>query len=522
MNKKIVSIITACTIVVSFAGCGKKKEKAPTEPATNVTVYEADYADIDTTVDYTGEIKAGDTSSVSAMVSAEIKEIKVEVGDYVNAGDVLMTLDSTQYQHAYDQALAAYNQAQAGYNQALVGVTQAESAVTQANAAYSQAEASYTQAKAAYTQAQASKDTTVAAKDSAQASYNNVTGGSLEQTKLNVNQAVETAQSAYNTALSNYNRQKSLYDIGAVSQVALDTAKTNLDNAELALNTAKANAQITVDVVVPQTAASAQAGVDQAQAGITQADAGIEQANAGMIQANAGVEQARAGITQAQASVEQAQAGVTQAQAGIQQAKVAVDVANTNLSNCVVTAPISGYITAKNVTLGQMASPGYEIFQIKNAKMIDVEINVTESVISSVSTGTKAIINIDSAKIKNVEGVVTSVGATKNDVTGLFSVKVAIPNKKGKIKVGMIAEVSLVTQSVSKALAVDYNSILKDGDINYVYVENDGKAVRKDVVTGVTDGKKIEILSGLEKGENVIVDGKEFLSEENNKVRVVK
>ena len=340
------------------------------------------------------------------------------------AGQVLMTLDSTQYSLAYNQASAAYNSA-------------------------------------------------LAAKNNAQASYNQVSGGSLEQSKVNMNQQVSQAQSAYDTALDNYNRQKALFDIGAISQVALDTAKTQMDNAKVALDTAKTNAQINESVVAPQTEASAGAGVNQAQAAVSQA-------------------------------------------------KAALDIAASNLANCTITAPISGYIASKTVSIGQMASPGVEAFNIKNSDSVDIEINVTESVIGSITEGAEANIDIKSAKLEDIKGLVSAVGEAKNDATGMFPVKVTINNKDGKIKVGMLADVSLTTETVEDVLTVDFNALTLKNDKYHVYVAEGDTAVKKDVEIGITDGKKAQVISGINAGDKVITDGKDFLSEKNNKIKIVK
>ena len=467
-------------IVLSFAGCGGNKDKnVLEETAVNVTVSEAVKGNITKTENYTGEIKAVSVASVSSKVSANVKRIHVDVGDYVKAGDVIMTLDSKQYDLAQSQAQAAYNSAVAAKNSA---VAAKESAVAMRKSA-----------TAAKEGADAAKQSAVAAKTGAEASYNNVTGGSLEQSKVSMNQAVSNAQSAYDTALENYNRQKALYDIGAISQVAFDSAETSLNNAKVALEAAKANADLNESVVVPQTEASANAGVSQAEAGISQADAGISQA----------------------------EAGVRQAEAGVNQAKVAVDIAKENVANCTIKAPISGYISSKNFNIGQMAAPGVEAFSIKDTASLDVEINVTESVIANISKGTKATVSIKSAKLEGIKGKVTAVGETKNEATGMFTVKVSIPNKNKKIKIGMLADVTLSTERAKKVLTVDYDSLISKNDKYYVYVARNNVAVKKEVEVGITDGKKAEIISGIKAGDMVILEGKDFLSDKNNKIRIV-
>ena len=111
-------------------------------------------------------------------------------------------------------------------------------------------------------------------------------------------------------------------------------------------------------------------------------------------------------------------------------------------------------------------------------------------------------------------------GETKNDATGMFTVKVSIPNDKGKIKVGMLADVVLTTDKVADALVIPASSVLQSGDEQYVYVANGNKAEKKIIETGVTDGERIQVLSGINEGDKVIVEGKEYLSDKNNDIKI--
>jgi RND family efflux transporter MFP subunit len=424
MLKRIISVFVSGLILLGLTSCGKKEESLEVSSAINVKTVTAEEKSIENNISYTGEIKAASSASVSAKVSGTVKSIKAELGDYVNEGDVLMTIDSTQYAQTYNQALANVEMAEAS-------------------------------------------------KANADAQYRTVSEGSSEQTKININQSVINAETQYNNAKDNYDRQKALYDIGAISKVALDNAKTSLDTAKLAYDTALKNAELNNSVIIPR-------------------------------------------------NEESAKGGVTQANASLKQARVALEIASTNLDNCVVRAPISGYITAKNVTMGQMASPGIELFGIKNSDMADVELNVTDSVISKITEDTKAVISVKSAGLKKIKGSVTVVSKAKNDQTGMFTVKVAIPNKDGKIKIGMLADVSLIVDKAKNALAIDNNAIINKNGKNFVYVAKDGKAVKKEVEPGISNGEITEITKGLKKGDKVITDGKEFLSDKNNKIKIVK
>lgn len=258
--KKIVSILTAASIVFAFGGCGKKEmpKQQKQSTATNVTVAEAEKKTIENTVTYTGEIKASESTSVSAKASGQATAVYKELGDYVNAGDILLKIDETDYRTQYNSALASYNQAQA--------------TLKSARAAYGQAQASY---------------------DSAVASYNSTTNGSAQQSKAQLEAALSSAKIAFSDAETNYNRQKALYDSGAISKSVYDSAVTAYENAKLSLNTAQKNYDLTVGVVLEESKVNAQSGVNSAKAAMNSAQAQIESAQAAVASAQIGIDSAK-------------------------------------------------------------------------------------------------------------------------------------------------------------------------------------------------------------------------------------
>lgn len=408
--RRVSGVLLSIVLAVSLSACGRQEEAEPAAATgVNVTVFTAAEQRIENTVTYTGEVVSEDTASVTAQVSGTALAVYAEPGDYVTAGTVLLSIDDTSYRLAYNQAQAAYN--------------------------------------------------------SAVAAYNSATGGAQQQSVVQLEQALNMAKTEYNDAQANYSRQQELFDIGAIGSVALDAAKTRLETAELNLSTAQKNYDLTVNVVHPESGATAQASVDSARA--------------------------------------------------------ALDIAANNLNHVRVTAPISGYVSAVNAVKGQMVSPGIELFAIQDTGSVAAEISVTEAVISCVSVGTPATVTVKSAGVENLEGSVTLVNPVKNEQTGMYTVRVLIPNENGAVHTGMFADVCLSTIVEEHAVVVPADAVLQDGDAFYVYVVNGDEAERRPVETGISDGVSIQLASGVSAGEQVVVSGKEYLSETNNKVRVV-
>ncbi len=417
----LVLSVCMCTVMCS---CSKETSSEDISDAINVTVHTASADDINATADYTGQIIGAESASVAAKVSGEATYIAVKEGDFVEAGDTLLTIDAVSYQLAYNQARAAYNSAVSG-------------------------------------------------KKSAEANYNSITGGSTQQSINQLEVALNSAKIAYDNALDIYNKQSALYNMGAISQMEFNTYKTNLENAKLNYDSAKSNYDITKNVVANESEHSAKAGVESASAAIAQA-------------------------------------------------KAAMDIAANNLANCTVTAPISGYVSLKNVSKGQMVSAGMAIFAITNTSSVEVAINVTESVIPLITVGTKATVNVSSAKLENIEGTVSSFNPVKNSATGLYAVKIAIPNENGSLKEGMMANLTLVTESSTGGITVPSAAIMQsDDDGYYVYIANGENAEKRTVELGIENDEFTEILAGIDSGDKIIVDGKEYISENNKKIRIV-
>ncbi len=258
--------------------------------------------------------------------------------------------------------------------------------------------------------------------------------------------AVATAQLEYNNAKINHDNQKVLYDSGAISKVAYDTAVTRFENAKINLNAATE-------------------------------------------------------------------------QAGLNGARASLDAAQNALDNTTLRAPISGYISSKNANPGQMVTPGVEVFSIKNTDSVDAQIYVTESIISKINFETKAIIEVSSAE-KTLEGVVTTASPTKNTQTGLYDVRITIENSDASLKDGMFADITLTLSDSADALVVPSESVFEDG-AKYVYIAENDTAKKVKVTTGITTDEFTEIVSGVKEGDKIIVSGKEYLSDKNNKIKIV-
>lgn len=462
VNKKILKSMLAVVLCVSlFAACGsqepEKIEKVST--ATNVSIYKVSKTGITSTVSYAGTLSALESVSISSKIGAKALSVNVKEGDFVTAGTVLLTLDSTDLKNAYKQAESAYNSAVANYNSvANSGTVQA---TTQTNQALTAAQTAYDQAKENY--------------DREKSLYENASN-------------VILAQQSYNNAKANYDRIKELFDMGGASQVELDNANSQLVTAEENLKTVKTTES---------------AALNAASSALTNAENALSSAKQNV------------GLTQTSNT-----SAIDSAYAGLSSAKTSLDIASSNLANAIITSPISGYVSNCNVSEGQIVSPGIEIFNITSTDMVNAEINVTESVISYLQLGGSATVDVAGAKVIGHKGSITGLNPVKDQMTGLYNVKVGIDNVDDSLKVGMLCDVTLTLSELTNIVKVPSEALMTNGDEYFVYVANGNKAEKRRVVIGVSDDEFTEIIDGVKDGEQVIVSGKDYLSEKNNDIKI--
>ncbi len=227
------------------------------------------------------------------------------------------------------------------------------------------------------------------------------------------------------------------------------------------------------------------------------------------------LEQASSAKTQAEVGLDQAQAAYNQAQAGLEQAKQGLDTASETLADLAVKAPAAGYVTALNVEKDVYAPNTQASAMIEDVDSIKVTVSLTGELIGKVSKGDKVAVhftNLDS----EYTGTVDAVAMTADDRTLLYPVEILVENKSHDIKPGMFVTVDILSASSAGVLAVPNDAVLTRNGQDAVYVQTGDSSVERRVVeTGLDSGSYIEIRSGLEEGDVVIVKGVGLISEES-------
>ena len=181
-----------------------------------------------------------------------------------------------------------------------------------------------------------------------------------------------------------------------------------------------------------------------------------------------------------------------------------------DLKDYLISAQIKGTIINQDVKVGDRVKFGMFLTNIVNKDIMQFVIPINELDISKLDYGKKVRVTIDALNETNINPLagkiidIPSEGVTENGTT-YYYVTIQV-SSNDKMKISMNANASIVLESKKNVLYVPINTIVKENDENYVDVLlADGIIERRKVETGINDEVNIEIKSGLEKGEKVII-----------------
>ena len=294
----------------------------------------------------------------------------------------------------------------------------------------------------------------------AEASLEEATNGARSQERTQAKLNVDRAEEVYKNATTDYERMKKLFEAGAISAQALEGAKLNYINAGNCYESAKLAYSLMEEGIRPEKEKQIKAGVNQAHAG----------------------------LLNAQVSKEQAQLA---------------------LSKTSLKAPFSGVITAKLASAGQLVGPGAPVYKLSQIDTLKVLLPVPDYQIAEWEKGKEVTVELYGEK---KQGKVINVFPSTNQNTGTISVEVEVPNQDHKWFPGQVvkAEAKLKEQL---GLFVPIEAVISTGTNNnpYVFLLQDGKAVKTEVAVGKLFENKLEITSGLSEQDQVITKGADRL-----------
>lgn len=451
----VVGIVIALAALVLVVGRARLRggQDAPRYRTAEVT-----RGDLVLSVSASGTVQAVALVEVKSRATGTVRAVFVDEGTTVRRGQVLVEIDDPDARAAVENARGAFAAAQARVAQA-----EASIAVTRSSTqtALRQAEANVAMARARLAQTRSGRPEEIAQAE----------------------EAVRQARASEALARQTFERQEQLFKEGFVARSTLDQAQSQYEVSASQLAAAEARlAQI-------RSGGSAQE-VAIAQAQLAQAEAQLSEARGGALQVRLRTEEAAA----ARAQLAQAASNLRQAQERAAESRI--------------TAPIDGVVAVRSVAVGQSvigsAAGGTPVLTLAQMTPVRVKVFVDESDISQVTPNAQIQVTADALAGVTLRGRMVGMApqpVVEQNVTR-YPVTIELDDPRRLLRLGMTVDAEFVLARRSGVLLVPQEAVRGQESKAVFVVENDA-LVPKVVQTGLSDGRFIEIASGLREGELV-------------------
>jgi RND family efflux transporter MFP subunit len=215
---------------------------------------------------------------------------------------------------------------------------------------------------------------------------------------------------------------------------------------------------------------------------------------------------------------DQAQARFDSTRAAVNQAQAAQRQAQLSLSDSQLAAPLSGYIVARNLDIGTLASPSAAAFTIADTSAVKATFGVPEDALNLVHQGQMLTLQLQNGAAQ-YSGHVTSISPNADARNRVFAVEVTLSNRKNTLKPGMIASVELGGKREAPQPSVPLSAIVpypgESGQFAVVVAElrsGQWKAHIRRVTVGATHGSSASV-SGVHTGEKVVAIGAQLVKD---------
>jgi len=551
-NKRIVWVaISAIAIAAIVLGGGwlvrqRVRADEDLDPGQIVTAF---VGTLSAEASASGQLLPQQEAKLAFSTTGRVEQVLVDVGDQVQAGDVLIRLESDALERAVRTAEQNLAIQQANLAALLDGASQEELDAAQAAVQSAQTQLDDLLAGPSDQDLAAAQAAVV----SAQAQLDDLLAGPSEQDLQRARAALASALAAEQVEAKRY---AALDAQLVVARQQLDLAAVNLENskyfydalandwqhkeyadfspeadvykdAQTAYQIALARYNLNVAGINDSTYRSAQAQVAQAKASLAALteDKTVEIAGARqqLAQARASlvtltedkttqIASARQQLAQAEANLVNLLEGASEekiaiAQAQVEQARIALANAEARLADTALVAPFDGAVTAVNVEVGEWATG--QVVELVDTSSLEVVLDVDEIDIGSIAVGQEAIVTLETWPDQDLSGKVVSIAPSGNTTAEIVTYQVHITLNAGDLPVrtGMTANADLITAEQEDVLLVANRAISVDRDIGQYYVHRvQGETVTKvPISVGTRDRNYTQVTSGLEQGDKLVI-----------------
>jgi len=510
MNKKLITIAVIIFAVIVLI----KVFSGPEKPSFNIVkVYQGTVCQ---EVSETGQVKKGDKINLSFKSTGEIKSIYTEVGQEVNIGQVLAKLETSKLEIELKEAKSALIIAQAELDKLLVGSSNQEIKVAQTKVDNEEIDLEIAEQNL----------------DDAYQDSLNVLEDSFLKT-YNAQNSVDTVQRSYFTGNNQEGivvREEEEKIRTAVFQIksSLDTTReTGLDeDIEKALSQVKdelADISDSLKVIreICETVAYRDLVSSANKTSLNTERDNINDVLTDIVNAQQTIIAKKLAVITAQGELQKAkddlslltaparQEDITLYEAQLDQAQAQVDILENQIEDVNLRSPVRGQIAKTEKRVGEMAQSQDTVITLLPADPFNIEVDIYEEDIVKINVGNPVDISLIAFPDDIFPGRVVSIDPAEKLIEGVVYYKVVIVFEETpeRVKSGMTADLIIKVNSKENVLVIPEDAIEKKNDQQIVKIFENGVVEEKEIKTGLLGSDDmIEVISGLEEGEQVIVE----------------
>ncbi len=194
-------------------------------------------------------------------------------------------------------------------------------------------------------------------------------------------------------------------------------------------------------------------------------------------------------------------------QAKLRAAEAALRLAQTQLQNAVITAPMTGIVSHRHVDPGAYITDNTAMATLVDMQTVKIKVPIGERDLGHIRPGLNARIRVDTYPDEIFPGTVARLSPTLDPTNRSADVDIVIDNADLRLKPGMFAKVTLILRQHDDTLLVPRQAVRSQGEVASVFVVKQGKAYRQEVTIGLQNGSQIEILGQLDAGTTIVLAG---------------
>ncbi len=226
-------------------------------------------------------------------------------------------------------------------------------------------------------------------------------------------------------------------------------------------------------------------------------------------------------LENAEDAFETAKAKVTELESSVKETEISLSTAETNLGYTKITAPLDGTIVSVPVKEGQTINAAMDtptIVQVADLSQMEILIEISEGDIGNIKPGVKVTYSILADLGKVYETTLKSVDPgltllTDGEYTEVvddgeaiyYYGRLSVPNNDGKLRIGMTTQNVIYVERAENVLTVPVTAVKTNANGKYVEVLTKNGVVQKSIETGVSDGLNMEVKTGVEEGDEIII-----------------